>query len=368
LIIYQINMSLIYDESILDTINYEWPKKEYIFNALNMTNIKVVIIGDQPYPNANSHGYAFSSLNSLTSELKAIFKAVGYKGTNGNLQSWVDQGVMLLNTYLTYPDRPAAWKPLIHDILVQVAQKFPKCCFVLWGKSAKGLEKIISPNKVFTYPHTPSDEAFAFDFKPINEYLKEAYTIKDKSKALNTFLSPCIIWDPDTKPQKQVVVAFTDGSFRGKNSKAGWAAHFPKEIYGLQNAVSGYRRSPLVGTNIDAEGMAIFKTFDIFKWCQKTFYADFRFIVITDSEFWMKTILGEYKVGKKEELFNKIMNMVKFPFDIYFIPSHGKPVKSIIPYRNFNGVSLTVEQAWELVAELVEGNKAVDKLAGELTE
>ena len=113
-------MSIIYDSTILNDINFSSPRQEDVFNALNMEYVKVCIIGEQPYGNKNDHGYALSSKYGLTNELKGIFKEINYRGCNGDLTSWVEQGVMLLNAYLTYPDKPKIWNSFIDDIIKQL--------------------------------------------------------------------------------------------------------------------------------------------------------------------------------------------------------------------------------------------------------
>ena len=92
------------------TIVYPHPSK--IFNAFNLTpldNVKVIIIGQDPYHGENqAHGLCFSveknieippSLKNIYKELKSD---IGIDSpANGNLEKWATQGVLLLNAVLT---------------------------------------------------------------------------------------------------------------------------------------------------------------------------------------------------------------------------------------------------------------------------
>ena len=88
------------------------PHSSLWFNALNTTDlnkVKVVILGQDPYPTpGHAHGLCFSvmpDVNPIPKSLKNIYKEleddIGVINTNGNLQSWAEQGVLLLNSVLT---------------------------------------------------------------------------------------------------------------------------------------------------------------------------------------------------------------------------------------------------------------------------
>ena len=89
-----------------------YPPKEEIFNAFNLCpieNVKVVILGQDPYhEEGQAHGLAFSTPEGhpIPRSLKNIFKEIeseyGYPiPDSGCLESWAKQGVFLLNTVLT---------------------------------------------------------------------------------------------------------------------------------------------------------------------------------------------------------------------------------------------------------------------------
>ena len=79
------------------------PPMELIFSAftLPVNKVKVVIIGQDPYPTkGDAHGLSFSSLGKKTPEsLKNIFKCLNknnFVTETNNLQQWTLQGVLLL--------------------------------------------------------------------------------------------------------------------------------------------------------------------------------------------------------------------------------------------------------------------------------
>ena len=98
--------------TIIDSLNDFAPAKENIFKAFQLapSSIKVVIVGQDPYPTAgDATGLAFSvnrserlpkSLQNLFKELKSD---VGIDRTNGDLSDWQSQGVFLINRVLTVP-------------------------------------------------------------------------------------------------------------------------------------------------------------------------------------------------------------------------------------------------------------------------
>ena len=88
------------------------PHSSLWFNALTTTDldqVKVVILGQDPYPTpGHAHGLCFSVMpevkpipKSLINIYKELEDDLGIVNSNGNLQSWADQGVLLLNSVLT---------------------------------------------------------------------------------------------------------------------------------------------------------------------------------------------------------------------------------------------------------------------------
>lgn len=129
-----------------------YPAKENIFNAINGLNaedIKVVILGQDPYHEpGQAHGLSFSvpdgqllppSLRNIYQELK---NDVGVERTSGNLEDWKKQGVLLLNTVLTVREHQAnshkglGWEEITSAILQTVMMTPNDKVFILWGNQA----------------------------------------------------------------------------------------------------------------------------------------------------------------------------------------------------------------------------------------
>lgn len=140
------------------------PIKENIFKALELTafdDVKVVILGQDPYPDPkNAMGLAFSvkegvpapaSLKNIYNEISKDLKCpMNYN--NGNLISWAEQGVLLLNTALTVKaweansHRHLNWLQFTSKIIEAVSKKEETVVFLLWGRNAHALERYIVDN------------------------------------------------------------------------------------------------------------------------------------------------------------------------------------------------------------------------------
>lgn len=141
-----------------------YPKPENVFNALNLVkydDVKVVIIGQDPYHNPNqAHGLSFSvekdvaippSLINIYKELK---DDVGcYIPNNGNLTKWAKQGVLLLNSVLTVEQnkpnshKNKGWELITSKVVDLLNQRNDPVIFLLWGSNAKAIGKNIDTKK-----------------------------------------------------------------------------------------------------------------------------------------------------------------------------------------------------------------------------
>lgn len=143
-----------------------YPPKEDLFNAFKYTklqDVKVVILGQDPYPNPNqAMGLSFSVREGipLPPSLKNIFKEIISEfnlnidlPTSGDLTYLAKQGVLLLNPYLTV----VAGHPLSHkikeydmffkDIMSALNERKNPTVFMLWGNNAKKYHKFITNPK-----------------------------------------------------------------------------------------------------------------------------------------------------------------------------------------------------------------------------
>lgn len=131
-----------------------YPPGAEIFNALNSTpfdEVKVVIVGQDPYHGPRqAHGLSFSVQEgvALPPSLRNIYKELdqdlGIKNEPyGSLQSWADQGVLLLNAVLTVEQNQAAshqgkgWERFTDVIISALNEHRDGLVFILWGSYAQ---------------------------------------------------------------------------------------------------------------------------------------------------------------------------------------------------------------------------------------
>lgn len=116
-----------------------------IFHLCKLSNIKVVILGQDPYYSSKSqaNGIAFSVNQGvkIPPSLKNIYKEAKINSTDGDLSKWVQQGVFLLNSSLTvkqnYPNsHNYIWKDFITHILQIINDNCKDVIFVAWGNFA----------------------------------------------------------------------------------------------------------------------------------------------------------------------------------------------------------------------------------------
>jgi uracil-DNA glycosylase len=138
-----------------------YPPGPLIFNALNSTpldKVRVVILGQDPYHNpGQAHGLCFSVLPgvdpppSLLNIYKELQRDTGFvPPRHGFLQSWADQGVLLLNAVLTVERSKAAshqgkgWERFTDRIVAVLNERKEGLVFLLWGSYAQKKGQIIS--------------------------------------------------------------------------------------------------------------------------------------------------------------------------------------------------------------------------------
>lgn len=174
------------------------PRQGSWFKALTLTslsNTKVVILGQDPYPNAHhAHGLCFSVPNdiNLPASLNNIFKAIhhdiGVLPNNGNLTRWATQGILLLNTVLTVSQgqigshRNKGWETITDAIIQIISTQKQNVVFLLWGKDAQNKIKLIDTTKhlILTTSHPSPLSAYrgflsCKHFSQTNTYLKQHY-------------------------------------------------------------------------------------------------------------------------------------------------------------------------------------------------
>jgi uracil-DNA glycosylase len=141
-----------------------YPPHRDVFSALNfigdINNIKVVIIGQDPYHGpGQAHGLAFSVQRgqpkppSLANIFKEASNDVNIRNpTHGNLENWSRQGVLLLNTCLTVRKGEAnshqkrGWETFT-DAIIQKLRSKQNIVYLLWGKPAQSKCESIDTKK-----------------------------------------------------------------------------------------------------------------------------------------------------------------------------------------------------------------------------
>ncbi|MCY1161145.1 Uracil-DNA glycosylase [compost metagenome] len=141
-----------------------YPPSSLIFNALNTTplaNVKVVILGQDPYHGPNqAHGLSFSvqkgvaippSLRNIFHELNTDLGVV--KPIHGDLTRWAEQGVLLLNAVLTVEagqptsHQKRGWEDFTDHVIDVLNQQCEHVVFILWGAYAQRKGQRIDQNK-----------------------------------------------------------------------------------------------------------------------------------------------------------------------------------------------------------------------------
>ena len=148
-----------------------YPEMANILNALNAVkyeDVKVVIIGQDPYHEPNqAHGLAFSVQDgveippSLVNIYKEIEDDLGIKCQNtGNLIRWAKQGVLLLNTCLTVrraqanSHRGKGWEIFTNEVIKLLSKRQEPMVFILWGSNAQAFApEIASHHLILKAPH-----------------------------------------------------------------------------------------------------------------------------------------------------------------------------------------------------------------------
>jgi uracil-DNA glycosylase len=141
-----------------------YPKGKDIFAAFDFCdfdNLKVVIIGQDPYHGPNqANGLCFSVYEGISHppSLQNIFKElstdlnVPYQ-QNGNLEKWAKQGVLLLNATLTVKENEAGshqkkgWEIFTDSVIQKISSEKDAVVFLLWGGFAKQKMKLIDLTK-----------------------------------------------------------------------------------------------------------------------------------------------------------------------------------------------------------------------------
>ncbi len=195
-----IDFSAFYSElnTLLKNTEFITPQPELIFNVFHLVNpedVRCVLFGEDPYPRRSSaNGVAFwdaeikswqdkTNGNSLKNILKALLTADGLADYNTPIthcreialerqlkspqelfQLWLSQGVLLINTSLTFAG-PAQkkihfefWRPFHRAVIAALNKRAESPYYILWGKKAQAwestiLQSIDKPDKIIKQGH-----------------------------------------------------------------------------------------------------------------------------------------------------------------------------------------------------------------------
>ena len=142
-----------------------YPAGSHIFHAFDATpfdQVRVVILGQDPYHGrGQAHGLSFSvqdgqrtppSLVNIFKELQSDIPGTAV-ASNGNLDRWAQQGVLLLNATLTVrAGEPAShqkrgWEEFTDAVIRKVSNERPHVVFILWGAYAGKKSELIDERK-----------------------------------------------------------------------------------------------------------------------------------------------------------------------------------------------------------------------------
>ncbi|MCD6543050.1 MAG: uracil-DNA glycosylase [Flavobacteriaceae bacterium] len=174
-----------------------YPKGKKIFAAFDhcsFENVKVVVIGQDPYHGENqANGLCFSVHDGITHppSLINIFKEIETDLGNpypksGNLEKWADQGVLLINATLTVRAHEAGshqrkgWEQFTDAVIQKISEQKENVVFLLWGGFAKkkGAKIDASKHHILTSGHPSplsANRGYWFGnkhFSKTNAYLK----------------------------------------------------------------------------------------------------------------------------------------------------------------------------------------------------
>lgn len=188
-----------------DILTDYYPKREDVFNAFSIPfdDVKVVILAQDPYPKeGQATGFAFAvpENKSKPASMRIIEKELG-KPIQKDLQNWVSQGVLLLNTALTVQKGQAAshiehWRKFTEHVIYSLSV-YNNPVWMLWGVYAQSYLQYIhnyvhefpyshevDKNVILSAPH-PAAEAYrkGAGFIGCNHFSKANAALKAKGKA-----------------------------------------------------------------------------------------------------------------------------------------------------------------------------------------
>ena len=174
-----------------------YPSMYDLYNCFRYTqfeNLKVVILGQDPYHNVGqAHGLCFSVQDGIAKppSLENIFKElrsdIGCElPISGNLTKWAKEGVLLLNTSLSVREHQAnshskcGWAWFTDSVIRLISEQKDKVVFILWGGNARSKKPLIDTSKHLVLESVHPSPLSAYNgffgckhFSKTNEFLKD---------------------------------------------------------------------------------------------------------------------------------------------------------------------------------------------------
>lgn len=181
-----------------------YPEKKYIFRVfkeLSYSDIKVVILGQDPYHTEGmANGLSFSvnkdvrippSLKNIYIELKNDLNIDNF--THGDLSNWINQGVFLLNSTLTVEEsKPNShsnigWQIFTNEVISILDKREKPLVFILWGNNAKQKISFInsSTHLILSSSHPSPFSAYKGFFGSKHFSKTNDFLIKNNIKPIN---------------------------------------------------------------------------------------------------------------------------------------------------------------------------------------
>jgi uracil-DNA glycosylase len=193
-----------------------YPLKQDLFTAFHKTplqNVKVVIMGMDPYPQGvivngvnvpRAVGVSFGTRqgDAIPSSLANIYKELansvhGFQiPDHGDLSEWMCQGVLMLNACLTVrPGIPGShgdiWLGFIKRVCTAISLVNPHCIYLLWGQQAQKLKPMLGERSVVFEAAHPSGQSARRGFFGCNHFnLVNQTLISQGHVGINWRISP----------------------------------------------------------------------------------------------------------------------------------------------------------------------------------
>lgn len=179
------------------------PHKKFVFKAFHLCNysdLKVVILGQDPYPQLNvATGLAFANSSNtvkLSPSLEIIKENILRNEPNGyldiSLETWAKQGVLLLNSALTVEQNKIGshtqlWEPFIKSLLINLSEINSGIIYILFGNQAKSFKQYIGKNNYIFECYHPA-------YYVRNNMLADYTVFEDSNKILKENHNTKINW------------------------------------------------------------------------------------------------------------------------------------------------------------------------------